>query len=86
VDSHRFWSTASGFVLGMRIRILIHEGKKITNRRNFMILKCQMFSFGVQASLVAWTSFLEASVSDPYSFFTDPDPDPVDPDRGQYGS
>ncbi len=27
-----------------------------------------------------------ASVSDPYSFFTDPDPDPVDPDGGQYGS
>jgi hypothetical protein len=26
------------------------------------------------------------SVSDPYSFFTDPDPDPVDPDGGQYGS
>ncbi len=25
-------------------------------------------------------------VSDPYSFFTDPDPDPVDPDGGQYGS
>jgi hypothetical protein len=24
------------------------------------------------------------SVSDPYSFFTDPDP--VNPDRGQYGS
>jgi hypothetical protein len=23
---------------------------------------------------------------DPYSFFTDPDPDPVDPDGGQYGS
>jgi hypothetical protein len=25
-------------------------------------------------------------VSDPYSFFTDPDPDPEDPDGGQYGS
>jgi len=25
-------------------------------------------------------------VSDPYSFFTDPDPDPEDPDVGQYGS
>ncbi len=25
-------------------------------------------------------------VSDPYSFFTDPDPDPVDPDGCQYGS
>jgi hypothetical protein len=29
---------------------------------------------------------LTNSVSDPYSFFTDPDSDPVDPDRGQYGS
>jgi hypothetical protein len=29
---------------------------------------------------------LQCSVSDPYSFFTDPDPDPVDPDGGQYGS
>ena len=27
---------------------------------------------------------LKTSVSDPYSFFTDPDP--VDPDGGQYGS
>jgi hypothetical protein len=26
----------------------------------------------------------KSSVSDPYSFF--PDPDPVDPDGGQYGS
>jgi hypothetical protein len=25
-------------------------------------------------------------VVDPYSFFTDPDPDPVDPYGGQYGS
>jgi hypothetical protein len=25
-------------------------------------------------------------VSDPYSFFTDTDPDPEDPDGGQYGS
>ena len=25
-------------------------------------------------------------VSDPYSFFTYPDPDPEDPDGGQYGS
>jgi hypothetical protein len=29
---------------------------------------------------------LKIRVSDPYSFFTDPDPDPVDPDGGQYGS
>jgi hypothetical protein len=29
---------------------------------------------------------LFSSVSDPYSFFTDPDPNPVDPDGGQYGS
>ncbi len=29
---------------------------------------------------------IKSSVSDPYSFFTDPDPDPVDPDGGQYGS
>ena len=28
----------------------------------------------------------ETRVVDPYSFFTDPDPDPVDPDGGQYGS
>ena len=27
-----------------------------------------------------------SSVSDPYSFFTDPDPDPEVPDGGQYGS
>ena len=30
--------------------------------------------------------FLFFRVVDPYSFFTDPDPDPVDPDGGQYGS
>ena len=29
---------------------------------------------------------LSRRVVDPYSFFTDPDPDPVDPDGGQYGS
>ncbi len=28
----------------------------------------------------------KSRVSDPYSFFMDPDPDPVDPDGGQYGS
>jgi hypothetical protein len=30
--------------------------------------------------------FALTRVVDPYSFFTDPDPDPVDPDGGQYGS
>jgi hypothetical protein len=29
---------------------------------------------------------LGTRVSDPYSFFTDPDPDPEDPDGCQYGS
>jgi hypothetical protein len=29
---------------------------------------------------------LLSRVSDPYSFFTDPNPDPEDPDGGQYGS
>jgi hypothetical protein len=28
----------------------------------------------------------QTRVSDPYSFFTDPDLDPEDPDGGQYGS
>ena len=29
---------------------------------------------------------MNSRVVDPYSFFTDPDPDPVDPDGGQYVS
>ncbi len=29
---------------------------------------------------------VKGRVSDPYSFFTDPDRDPEDPDGGQYGS
>jgi hypothetical protein len=29
---------------------------------------------------------MASRVVDPYSFFTDPDPDPVDPYGGQYGS
>jgi hypothetical protein len=32
------------------------------------------------------TVLISTRVSDPYSFFTDPDPDPEDPDGGQYGS
>ncbi len=34
--------------------------------------------------LISPESVVINSVSDPYSFFTDPDP--VDPDGGQYGS
>jgi hypothetical protein len=35
---------------------------------------------------VSYREMEDIRVSDPYSFFTDPDPDPLDPDGGQYGS
>jgi hypothetical protein len=35
---------------------------------------------------ISGSTTLKIRVSEPYSFFTDPDPDPVDPDGSQYGS
>jgi hypothetical protein len=46
----------------------------------------QWFTDQRQRYFFTKADILIRSVSDPYSFFTDPDPDPVDPDGGQYGS
>jgi hypothetical protein len=47
-----------------------------------------MKEFQASGTREAFSPYIEhpASVSDPYSFFTDPDPDPEDLDGGQYGS
>ena len=43
----------------------------------------RVFGFSL---LISGVRAVYIRVVDPYSFFTDPDPDPVDPDGGQYGS
>jgi hypothetical protein len=44
----------------------------------------KFFAESFYLNVILINPFIVSSVSDPYSFFTDPDP--VDPDGGQYGS
>jgi hypothetical protein len=69
------------FVLILKRLSFVRKNPKNVERKIF-----QMF-FKIFCLLVLMkVPIKRARVSDPYSFFTDPDPDPEDPDGGQYGS
>ncbi len=85
IDGHpQLWSTSAGS--GSR---LFDEAVSRSQTRVFSWQKVQK-EIQIVFVLKFYSFILRLSwghrVVDPYSFFTDPDPDPVDPYGGQYGS